>query len=338
MAELQLKEVQDFLSEELQVLKKDFSKVRESDQTTFDTKVKDAMDKLASDIQNKHAEVQKDFDKALAEINEKSKAQLPTQRKNFGWSLAETLKDSHGDMLKSIKAGRGMEVNMKAFDYNDFTGYEPFVTDFRDPILNKYESFHYRNILPAGTMSGEFVKYPKETTQVGGANTWAYGDGVKPEIEPKMTTYQADATWIAGLIKEVPISMIEDLSWMTSFLSQKGRSEVLKKEDTWIQGLLTDVANSEAYDGSKTNIVDILIDAAFRQLKDNLHNPNGIVLSNADYVNILLNKASTSGEYDLPSVSTVNPTTGLLQLVGLPVYAHSYFAQGEGIVGWKLSC
>jgi HK97 family phage major capsid protein len=333
MAELQLKEVQDFLSEELQVLKKDFSKVREADQTTFDSKVKDAMDKLASDIQAKHAEVQKDFDKALAEINEKSKAQLPTQRKNFGWSLAETLKDSHSDMVKNIKAGRGMEMNMKAFDYNDFTGYEPFVTDFRDPILNKYESFHYRNILPSGTMGGEFVKYPKETTQVGGADTWAYGDGAKPEIEPKMTTYQADATWIAGLIKEVPISMIEDLSWMTSFLSQKGRNEVLKKEDTWIQGILTDAGNSEAYDGSKTNIVDILIDAAFRQLKDNLHNPNGIVISNADYVNILLNKASTSGEYDLPAVSTVNPTTGLLQLVGLPVYAHSYFSQGEGLVG-----
>ena len=339
MAELQLKEVQDFLSEELQVLKKDFSKVREADQTTFDTKVKDAMDKLALDIQAKHAEVQKDFDKALAEINEKSKAQLPAQRKNFGWSLAETLKESHSDMIKNIKAGRGMEMNMKAFDYNDFTGYEPFVTDFRDPILNKYEAFHYRNILPSGTMSGEFVKYPKEVTTVGGANTWAYGSGAqgvnvaKPEIEPKMETYQADATWIAGLIKQVPISMIEDLSWMTSFLSQKGRNELLKKEDTWVQGILTDAANSEAYDGSKTNIIDILIDAAFRQLKDNLHNPNGIVLSNADYVNILLNKASTSGEYDLPAVSTVNPTTGLLQLVGLPVYAHSYFSQGEGLVG-----
>ncbi len=31
-------------------------------------------------------------------------------------------------------------------------GYEPFVTDFRDPILVKYESFHYRNVLPGGTM------------------------------------------------------------------------------------------------------------------------------------------------------------------------------------------
>jgi hypothetical protein len=241
--------------------------------------------------------------------------------------------------VKNIKAGRGMEMNMKAFDYADFTGYEPFVTDFRDPILNKYEAFHYRNLLPAGSMSGEFVKYPKEIATVGGADVWDYGTGgaganvSKPEIEPKISTYQADATWIAGIMKQIPVSMIEDLSWMTSFLSTKGTNELLKKEDTFIQGLLTDVANSEAYNGSKTNIVDILIDAAFRQLKNNLHNPNGIVLSNADYVNILLNKASTSGEYDLPAVSTVNPSTGLLQLVGLPVYAHSYFAQGEGLVG-----
>lgn len=73
------------------------------------------------------------------------------------------------------------------------------------------------------------LKYPKENATVGGANTWAYGDGSKPEIEPKFTTYQADAEWIAGLIKGVPISMIEDLAWMTSFLQNKGRAELLKK-------------------------------------------------------------------------------------------------------------
>ena len=339
MAELQLKEVQDFLSEELQVLKKNFTTEREKDQETFDSKVKSAMDKLAEDMQAKHAEIQKEMDKALADMNEKANSQLPSQRKNFGWSLSETLKESHPDLVKNIKAGRGAELNMKAFDYNDFTGYEPFVTDFRDPILNKYEQFHYRNVLPGGTMAGEFVKYPKEVATVGGADTWAYGSGdgganeAKPEIEPKMETYQADATWIAGLIKQVPISMIEDLAWMTSFLQSKGRAELLKKEDTWIQGLLTSASNSEDYDGSFTATVDILIDAAMRQLKDNLHNPNGIVISNADYVNILLNKAGTSGEYDLPAVTTVNPSTGVLQLVGVPVFSHSYFSQGTGLVG-----
>ena len=333
MADLQLKEVQDFLSEELQVLKKDFSTEREKDADTFDAKVKASMDKLSTDLQEKHQAIQKEMDKALADMNEKASASAPKERKNFGWSLSETLKENHEDLAKSVKSGKGAELEMKAFDYSDFTGYEPFVTDFRDPIQVKYESFHYRNILPAGTMSGEFVKYPKENATVGGADTWAYGDGAKPEIEPKMATYQADATWIAGLIKQVPISMIDDLPWMTSFLQNKGRAELLKKEDTWIQGLLTDAANSEDYNGSKTIQVEVLIDAAMRQLKDNLHNPNGIVLSNQDYTNILLNTASGSGEYDLPGVVGVNPTTGMLNIVGLPVYSNSYLAQGTGIVG-----
>jgi HK97 family phage major capsid protein len=236
-------------------------------------------------------------------------------------------------MVKNVKSGKGMEMTMKDFNYSDFTGYEPFVTDFRDPILVKYESFHYRNVLPGGTMSGEFVKYPKENATVGGANTWAYGDGSKPEIEPKMTTYQADAEWIAGLIKGVPISMIEDLAWMTSFLQNKGRAELLKKEDTFIQGLLLDAANSENYNGSKTVSIEILIDAALRQLKNNLHTPTGIVLSNQDYVNILLGKAAGSGEYDFPGVVTVNPVTGQLNVVGIPVFSNSYLSQGTGIVG-----
>lgn len=331
MAELHIKEVQDFLSEELQTLKKNFSTEREKDVAGFDVKVKDAMDKLTADMQTKHADIQKEMDKAMADMNAKSTAKV--DRKNFGWSLQETLKDNHAEMVKNVKSGKGMEMTMKDFNYADFTGYEPFVTDFRDPILVKYESFHYRNILPAGTMAGEFVKYPKENATVGGANTWTYGSGSKPEIEPKMTTYQADAEWIAGLIKGIPIAMIEDLAWMTSFLQNKGRAELLKKEDTFIQGLLLDAANSENYNGSKTVGIEILIDAALRQLKNNLHVPTGIVLSNQDYVNILLGKASGSGEYDFPGVVTVNPLTGQLNVVGIPVFSNSYLAQGTGIVG-----
>lgn len=233
------------------------------------------------------------------------------------------------------KAGTlgGKTIDLKDFNYSDFTGYEPFATDYRTPIVQLYEQFHYRNVMPAGTTDKEFVKYPKETTQVGGAATWAYGDGAKPELEPKLTTYQADVEWLAAIIKGIPISMLEDLSFMSSFLQTKGRNDLMKAEDLYIQGILTDAANSEDYDGAYTATVDILIDAAFRQLKNNLHNPNGIVLSNADYVNILLNKAGTSEEYSLPDVAVVNPSTGQLTLVGVPVFAQSYFSQGEGLVG-----
>lgn len=341
MAELQLKEVQDFLSGELQVLTKDFSKAREADQTTFDQKVKDAMEKLSVDIQAKHAQIQKEFDKALVDINEKAQAQLPSKKKSFGWSLKETLTENIESLKSAATAGKmnGLTLNMKEFNYADFTGYEEFATDYRQPILQKYEAFHYRNLLPAGSTTKEFLKYPKETTQVGGADVWAYGTGEgganesKPELEPKLITYQSDVEWLAAIIKGIPISMLEDIDWMTSFLQNKGRRDLLKREDLYIQTILTDAGNSEAYDGSYTNIVDMIVDAAFRQLKNNLHNPNGVVLSNADYVSILLNKAGGSGEYDLPAITTVNPSTGVLQLVGLPIFSHSYFSQGTGLVG-----
>ncbi len=339
--ELQLKEVQDFLSGELQVLTKNFSTEREKDQATFDQKVKDAMAKLETDIKAKHEEIQKDFDKALTDINEKAKKQLPSQRKNFGWSLKETLSENIDQLKSCAKEGKanGLTLNMKDFNYSDFTGYEDFATDFRQPITQKYEQFHYRNLLPAGTTDKEFLKYPKETTQVGGADTWAYGTGegganeAKPELEPKLITYQSDVEWLAAIIKGIPISMLEDLEWMTSFLQNKGRRDLLKREDEYIQAILTDAANSENYDGTETNIVKMIIDAGFRQLKDNLHMPTANVLSNADYVKILINTASGSGEFDLPAVTTVNPQTGVLQLVGVPTFGHSYFAQGTGLVG-----
>lgn len=341
MAELQLKEVQDFLSGELQVLSKNFSTEREKDQATFDQKVKDAMDKLSIDLQAKHDAIQKEFDKALVDINEKAQKDLSSQRKNFGWSLKETLTENIEALKSASAAGKmnGLTLNMKDFNYSDFTGYEDFATDFRQPIMQKYEAFHYRNLLPAGSTTKEFLKYPKETTQVGGADVWAYGTGEaganesKPELEPKLITYQSDVEWLAAIIKGIPISMLEDIEWMTSFLQNKGRRDLLKREDLYIQAILTDAANSEAYDGTQTNIVKMIIDAGFRQLKDNLHMPTANVLSNADYVSILLNQAEGSGEFDLPAVTTVNPQTGVLQLVGVPTFGHTYFAQGTGLVG-----
>lgn len=337
-------EIKDVIEEGLKTVEQKWTKLREEDKKSFDEKVVKIMSDykadLSAEMQKKAEEMESKNKKEIAditlELEEKFKKAQPRKPVSFKEAVEKGLSDAKDEFLPAVKGGKGAIVEMKAFDYSDFTGYADFVTDFgRPPILNKYEDFHYRNILPRGTMSGEFVTYPKEVATVGGADVWNYGTGggganvAKPEIEPKIETYTAQAVWIAGLIKQVPISMLEDIAWMTSFISNKAQRELILAEDLEIQngtgnlkGLL-DTSNSVAYDGTKTVFIEELIDAMTRQLKNNFHTANGVVLTNAVYTDIIINKASTSGEYDLPSVVTVGGD-GTLRILGRPVFSNTY--------------
>ena len=182
----------------------------------------------------------------------------------------------------------------------------------RDPISQPYESFHYRIILPISRTTSEFVSYPREIATVGGADTWT-GPAAKPEIEPKLETYTTKMDWIAGLMKGIPVSMVDDLPFMQSFLNQKAQNELMKSEDDTLQnggaGIPGLLREATLYDGTKTIFVEKLIDAMFRQLADAQFSATAIVVSNADYTSLLINKAAGgSGTYDLPAIVGLDMT------------------------------
>ena len=344
---IELKEIQDALEGKLEVVKKEWASEREKDAKGFDSKVVKAMEDLKGEFSKQLDTVkethQKELDKALIDVEEKFKSK-ESKPVSWGQAFQKSMKESVQDIATAAKSGKAGIVELKDFNYSDFSGYEPFVTDYRQVIPLKYESFHYRNILPQGSMSGEFVKYPRHNSTTGAAAEWAYnGDSTtsKPEIAPQIGTYQADAVWVAALLKAIPIAMLEDLTWLSSYLNNVGQRELLKAEDLLLQNGGTDITGildvAQIYDGDKTVLIEKIIDAAFRQVKNALHTANGVVLPNADYTSILINKASGSGEYDLPGVVGVRPD-GVLTILGMPVFSNSYLSTGQGIVGdWTTS-
>jgi HK97 family phage major capsid protein len=332
-----LKDVSSFLEEKLQLVAGKFDEKRAEDKTGFDQKVNEAMNGLK-------AEYQKELDTAMIELQAKlAKSEKPKRPLSFSEAFKKSIADQKDEVIgamKGARSGQRSSIEMKAFDYSDFTGYEDFTTDFNTSIIaNKYDSFNYRDVLPMGRMSTEFVKYPKEIATVGGAGVWVQSDGAKPEIEPKMEVYTAEAEWIAGLIKEIPVAMMDDLSFMASFLAQKGRNELLKAENLALQngsgGISGILQEAVTYDGSKTIFVEKLIDSAMRQIKNQHLSANAMVLANSNYTDILLNKAVGSGEYDLPSVVGIRPD-GTLTIAGIPVYSTTYIADNQAIIGdWR---
>lgn len=338
--ELEMKEVKDFLEEKLQLVHSKFDKAREEDRDSFNQRVVDAV----KDLKN---EFQKEIDNGMIDLQEKFKKNEGKKEMTFYDAFQKSLKDQKDEvqvaMKNAVTRGGNSVIELKAFNYDDFTGYADFATEFRNtPILLPYEDFHYRRVLRPGSMSGEFVKFPKETNQNAGAGpaVWTPGSGSKPEIEPKLSTYTAEAEWIAGLIKEIPVSMLEDFAFMTSYLTQKATNELVKAEDLALQngsgGISGLLEEATLYNGSKTIFVEKLIDAGLRQIKNAHFTVNGYIVSNEDYTNMILQKASGgSEEYNTPAVLSIRPD-GTLTLLNTPIFATSYLDAGQALVGdWR---
>jgi HK97 family phage major capsid protein len=338
--ELEMKEVKDFLEEKLQLVHSKFDKAREEDRDSFNQRVVDAV----KDLKN---EFQKEIDNGMIDLQEKFKKNEGKKEMTFYDAFQKSLKDQKDEvqvaMKNAVTRGGNSVIELKAFNYDDFTGYADFATEFRNtPILLPYEDFHYRRVLRPGSMSGEFVKFPKETNQNAGAGpaVWTPASGSKPEIEPKVSNYTAEAEWIAGLIKDIPVSMLEDFSFMTSYLTQKATNELTKAEDLALQngsgGISGLLEEATLYNGSKTIFVEKLIDAGLRQIKNAHFTVNGYIVSNEDYTNMILQKASGgSEEYNTPAVMSIRPD-GTLTLLNTPIFATSYLNAGQALVGdWR---
>jgi len=349
MATFDTKEIQDVVTEEL---KKNLTTVKneiESGNKKTINEVTEAIEKARlaskSEIDLAKADLQKDFDSfALAQKDAKNKNEKPL---NFSQAFAKTMKEGGFEGMQSaIKENRinGHTIEMKAFGTGQFPGYEPFTTDYMGPIELLYDQFHWRNIIPQGSTDKEFVSYPKQTATTGNAGPWDHAPVpastvTKPVMTPNMVAYTAKVEWIAGLVKNIEVSMLEDFAWANTFLSKLLREELFQAEDNQIlngngtspqlDGIL---ANSVAYDGAYTNGIERIIDAAYRQLANGFLTATDIVLANADKVAIILNKASTSGEYNLPQ-GAIGYSNGQLMIDGIRVHSTPQLAAGTAIVG-----
>lgn len=347
---IDIKDIQEHIQNGLEKNKQSIlDQIKSGDESTID-KVNKSIEDL-KELSKKEAEeqtkaVKAEMQKSIDELALKVKSSgQKTEKKNFKTAIESSLKENHESILNDVKSGKfGRAVDVKDFNWSDFSSYSGFVTDYSgNPITNPYSSFHYRDILPTGSTNAATLSFPKEGATTGAADTWAHaGDEAtaKPEIAPSFAPYTVSVNWIAGLIKGVPVDMLEDLPWLTSFLQQKAMNELMKAEDLQIQdggGTGSDLdgffngTNATAYDGSETKIFAQVIDAAYRQIANSHYNANTALISNADKVGILLNTESGAG-YNLPqgSVSVVN---GNLNFAGLRVVSNSYLSEGSYLVG-----
>lgn len=194
-----------------------------------------------------------------------------------------------------------------------------------------------RNLFPNSTTTKGVIHYIVENGEVGAAAIW---DGspanaslvAKPGEAPLFDDATAIVQWIAGITR-VKREMLEDVEWLRSYISRTlltGRKGLWVAENTVILAALD--AASTPYDGDATNQLEMIVDAAFGQLKDNYYNPTVILMNNRDAVKYInLNKAAGSGEYDAP-IGVVAVIGGQLYIGGVPVVSTPGIPAGDAYV------
>jgi len=344
---MEVKEIKEIVDNGFKDLE---GKVDAKFQTQFENSKTDIIKQIEAKGYKSEAEINKLIESKTADLEaavidlKKAGFKAEKSNKSFKERLAEGMKGSK-EALSNMKNGSKGAVDAMLFkadedlDPANFSG-DSYEIATRDNSRGLYQApfmpLWFRSLMPQGTTSSGTIQYLRENGDNGAAAVWD-GTGAiaalteKPGTAPLFDDVSENVFWIAGITR-VKREMLDDISWLQGYLSRRltvGRTGLWVAENTQIYNKLQ--ANSTTYSGSKTNPIEILIDAAFAELRDYYYNPSVILLNNHDVIDIMLNVASGSGEYNLPNgvVAIVNNT---LTIGGIPVTSAPNVPQGEYLI------
>lgn len=204
---------------------------------------------------------------------------------------------------------------------------------------NPYAPIWLKNLFPQTTTDGGAIIVPQVNAYSGGVAVWTRGTGqggadvAKPDVNVTFKDITVTPVWLAGKMR-VNRELLMNVSYLASSIPQTllySPVGLYAAENKMITDYLS--TNAVPYAGTKTIGIEMIVDAAFGQMLGGYLQADYVFLNNYDYVEfIALNKASGSGEYDLPNgleVSVINGSLFINQLQAIPVPS---IAQGTAYV------
>jgi len=266
----------------------------------------------------------KTFNQILGETIDRHAKDIKNYKRNSPVLIMDMMpevKELNAEGVREVKAVGDMSIA------TNFPGAGQLFQDVQPLIRTPYNRVWLGDLLPGGTSTGTQLVYPKENGQDGGAAVWEDPTTDKPEMDWNLIAQPGYFKWIAGIVV-IDRAMLDDIAFLNSYIQNKMLISLKTAENAFIlngtssaqpvDGLLT---AASAYNGNYSNLVDRVIDAAYGQIVDatnEFYQGTTTVLRPRDAVRVGLNKATGSGEYDLPlgSVAFVN---GKLTIGGLDV-------------------
>lgn len=299
--------------------------------------------KEASDIAGKsYSDQITELKEALTQMNKAKVADEQGRRKSFGDSIMEGLEGKEAEVKEFLQnKGRGYQQELKVAG-NMGVVTNAVAPQFTNIVGPAHELVHARNYIPVSPTISNLIRYVQFTNKDGAPAPVVGTSTLKPQFDYTETVVDAPVVKIAGWIN-VADEFLEDIVGATSFLAADLPMKLWDAEDLQVfkgsgatgnlTGLYTTAtALSLPYAGVQTtaNNIDKLA-AAATYVRRQKRMTTAAWTSPEDYLNILINKASGSGEYTYPV--RFNSTNNMLYIGDFPVIQHTVFNPGEGFVG-----
>lgn len=347
-----LKEIKDqktSFDSAIEGVKSELTSKLDAKATDFETRITETKS-LAQSVEVKLDEM----DKKMATAQQFAAASQ-VQPQSFDQILSKALEENQERLEKMVKKVPGREenwtidlkgVNTKAVgdvSIANYTGGTRGLTALRPGIItNANRKVHIRDIIAQGVIgAGTDYVFMKENGVGEGAIAPTAEGATKPQFDLDLIEASVKIETIAGWMR-VTRKAMNNIQGFMSFLQMRLPQLMMNVEDAQIlngdgispnlKGLQT--AGNFTAATSLAAAVDIeQLVLGIGQLEGMDRTASGIVLATADYYPLILNKAVGSGEYDLPDVITIDPSTGILRILGIPVIHTTAQTTGTYLIG-----
>jgi HK97 family phage major capsid protein len=255
-----------------------------------------------------------------------NKGTVPTFKEELNIALGQNLEG-----LKGLYNGRVKQLTIDTKTVGDISiganltgGTASISSPVIGPTGMAYRINNVMDLLRVTTMDGSYLPVLKDNGGEG-VPTPVAENAAKPQVDFDLAEANAKAEVIAAVAK-VSKQFLEDVQngrqWLVDRLTElwfaAANDQLLNGSGTTpnIKGLNT-TGNFTAATGAGTNDVTQLVQAIL-QMRIAKRRPTAIIINPASLESFLLNQATGSGEYDLPSYFSISPV-GQLMILGIPI-------------------
>lgn len=268
------------------------------------------------------------------------------EKKSFNDVLADAINENEDNYHKFLrKEKKSFAIELKAvgdMSISNVTGGSRYGQIFDSNIRqNPNRKVHMSQVLRGGSIgAGNTYTFMRENGNGEGAIAPAAEGALKSQFDLDLVEATVNVETIAGWLR-VTRKAMNNIPGFVSFLQARLPEKFQRALDYQVlygdgttpnlKGILTagNFVASTAVASQK--LIDKLIDDVATLEDTYERDATGILLRPVDYYGFFKNKASGSGEYDLPEgVTFVN---GQLYLFGIPVYASTAITAPDYVVG-----
>jgi len=322
------------LNDALEVLKKDLEGKSKAEVKTaidaFETKQNDAIKAMETSLKD-------EFQVELKKVQDHAdKLDIKLQKKNTGGSNApvDGLKQLITDNFDEIKKVRkGSKVNIETKAVGDMslgaslTGDQP--RDYSNTVARvPNQLLNFANLVDAVAISGGTYTFPRETGSEGSIGAQVEGT-LKNQIDYDLTMVDVNTDFLAGFCVYSK-KMANNLPFLESFLPQALRRDYWKAENASFSAVLATEATASTEVITGKNQIEMVV-ADMAKLEGLDFSANAIVLTPADFWNIMVMEKSTGAGFGLPGFTTFEG--GQLRINGIPVYRANWVPTSKYFVG-----